>query len=148
MKNIILIFVLTLLSVGVKAKSDVKNVSYVKTGDEVYIGQDLKIGLFNYKVIDLNGAVTKVPIRNVVAYSHNSRIFEYLPVVCETNDTSCFAMMEYITSKSGLNLYRYSCPDGNEERYEYFVFKKGQFHLRIDQKNAKTTLPYFGIRVI
>jgi hypothetical protein len=122
--------------------------SYVKTGNNVYFGQDVKMGLFNSKIIASDGTVTKIPKRDVVAYMHDSRLFEYLPVVCETNDTVCFAMMEYLTSRSGLNLYRYCCYADKNPKYEYYLFKEGKFHLRIDQKNAKTTLPFFGLKVV
>jgi len=148
MKSTILIFVLILAGLGLKAGNEGKIVSYVKTDNNVYFGQDVKMGLFNTKVIALDGTVTKVPYRDVVAYMDDSRLYEYLPVVCEKNDTSCYAMMEYVTTRSNLNLYRYPSYKSGEKRFVYYIFKGGQFHLRIDQKNAKTALPFFGIKVV
>jgi hypothetical protein len=148
MKNSIAFFALILLSSGLFAMAGNKSVSYVKTGNEIIFGQDLKIGMFNYKVIVSDGVVKKIPVRDVVAYSHNSQIFEYLPVMCESNRVVCHAMMELVSVKSGLNLYRYTCYLGETPRYEYFIFKNGDFYLRIDQKNARTTLPFFGIKVV
>ncbi len=148
MKKSILILALILFGFVANAMVGEKNLSYVKTGNEVYFGQDLKMGLFNFKVIDSEGTVTKIPNRDVVAYTHNSRTYEYLPVMCKTNGIECYAMMELIKVKSGLNLYRYTGFDGRNQKYEYFIFKNGEFHLRIDQQNAKTVLPFFGIKVV
>jgi len=148
MKNSLLIVALILLSFGVKAMSDGETVSYVKTDSKVYIGQDVKLGLFNTKVISSDGTVTKIPYRDVVSYMDDSRLFVNLPVVCDNNKTTCYAMMEYITSRGGLNLYRYCCYEQKDAKYEYYIFKDGKFHLRIDQKNAKTALPFFGIKVV
>jgi hypothetical protein len=134
-----------LLSFGMQVMAGGKTISYVKTGDKVYLGEDLKMGVFNSKIISSDGTVTKIPHRDVVSYMHDSRLFEYLPVVCESDDTLCFAMMEYLTTRSGLRLYRYSCYDEKETKYQYFVFKDGKFYLHINQKNALTTLPFFGI---
>jgi hypothetical protein len=148
MKNSILFLALILICFGVKAVAGEKTISYVKTSNEVYFGQDLKMGLFNTRIITEDGTVTKIPNRDVTAYMHNSKLFEYLPVVCEENDTTCYAMMEYMTTKSGLNLYRHSSYESKDTRYVFYVYKDGKFHLRIDQKNAPTVLPFFGIKVV
>ena len=145
MKKSIVIIALLLLSIGVKAITDGNDLSYIKTGNNVYFGQDLKIGLFTSKIISSDGTVTKISNRDVVAYMHDSRLFEYLPVISESNDILCYAMMEYITTRSGLRLYRYSCFDEKDTKCYYFVFKDGKYYLRIDQRNALTTLPFFGI---
>ena len=128
--------------------SDGKNVSYVKAGDKVYIGQELKMGLFNTKVISSDGSITKIPYRNVQAYMDGTHLFESLPVVNESNDTTRFAFMEYLTSRNGLRLYRYGNYDEKDTKYEYFVFRGGQFHLRLNQTNAQTTLAFFGIKTV
>lgn len=148
MKRSILFIALVLAAIGVNASNEGKTISYVKTDSKVYFGEDVKLGLFNTKIVSLDGTVTKIPYRDVVSYMDDSRLFENLPVVCENNDTTCYAMMEYITTKSGLNLYRYECNKEKTPRCEYYVFKGGKFHLRIDQKNARTVLPFFGIRVV
>jgi hypothetical protein len=146
MKSLILVFVLFLYSYGINAMSDGKNVSYVKTSDKIYIGTDLKMGLFNTKVISSDGTVTKIPYRDIEAYMDGSRLFEYLPVVNQSNDTTSYEMMEYLTTRAGLRLYRCGNYDDKETQYDYFVFKGGKFHLRLNQTNAKTTLDFFGVK--
>ncbi len=146
MKNSLVMIALILLCFGAKAFTGGESTSYVKTGNNVYFGKDLKIGLFNSKIISSDGTVIKIPNSEVVAYMHNSQLFEYLPVICESNDILCYAMMEYITSKSGLRLYRYNYFDGMQTTSHYFIFKNGKYYLSIDQRNALTVLPFFGIK--
>jgi len=148
MKKSLFILALFLISFGAKAMVSDNSISYVKTGSEVYFGQDLKIGLFNYKLIISDGTVKKIPVREVVAYTHNSQHFEYLPVVNKLNVVSGYAMMEYVTQRNGLNLYRRCCLDEKKEKYDFYVFKNGEFYLKVDQENAKTTLPFFGIKLV
>lgn len=148
MKKFTLITALILLFAATQVLAGGESVSYVKTNGKVYFGQDLKRGLFNTKIISTDGTVLRIPNTKVVAYMHDSKLFEYLPVVCEDNDTICFAMMEYITSRSGLKLYRYSCYDNKDTTYGYFVFKDNKFYLSITKENAASTLPFFGIAAI
>jgi len=148
MKKSLFILALILISFGAKAMVGENSISYVKTGSDVYFGQNLKIGLFNYKLFDSDGTVKKIPAREVVAYTHNSQHFEYLPIVNKSNTVSGYAMMEYITQRNGLNLYRRCCLDEKNERFDYYVFKNGEFYLKVDQENAKTTLPFFGIKLV
>ena len=148
MKNSIVIIALLLFSLGANAKSGDKNISYVKTRNNVYFGRDLKIGLFNFKIISDDGTITKISNRDVSGYLHDSRLFEYLPVVGESNQILCYSMMEYVTCRSGLRLYRYTCYDNNDFNCNYFVFKDGKYYLRIDRRNALSVLPFFGIKHI
>jgi hypothetical protein len=148
MKRSFLVVALILAGFGLNANTGGESTSYVRTDNKVYFGQDVKMGLFNMKVISSDGTVTKIPKNEVLAYMENSRLFEYLPVVCENDDTLGYAMMEYVTTKQGLSLYCYTCINNNETKYGYFVYKGGKFYLKIDQKNAKTTLPFFGIKVV
>lgn len=148
MKKSIVIIALILICTGIQAMAGGESVNYVKAGGKVYFGKNIKFGLFNTKVIDADGTITKVPNRKVEACMHNSKLYERLPVVCENNDTTCLAMMEYITSRAGLKLYRYDSYPEKKSRYEYFVFKDNKFYLRINQDNALSILPFFGVEVL
>jgi hypothetical protein len=141
-----MLIALQLISIGAKAMTGDKNISFVKTGDKVYFGQDLKRRLYNSKIISSDGAVTKISNRNVIAYMHDSHLFEYLPVISESNDIICYAMMENITNRSGFRLYRYNFYEGTGIKSFYFVFKDGKYYRRIDERNAQTELPFFGIK--
>jgi len=136
-----------LICFGIKAIAGSDDACYVKTGDKVYFGQDLKMGLTHVKIISPDGTVVKVNNHDITAYKHHNKLYELLPVICEKGDTICKAFLEYMTSRSGLNLYRYTCCEGcNVVKYAYFVFKDGKYYLRIDKYNADAIMPFFGIK--
>jgi hypothetical protein len=147
-----------MMAIGINALASEK-VCYITANGNTYFGQELKQGLFKTKIVSADGKIIKVKNHAIDAYSDGKHQFEKLPVICENNDTMCIAMMEYLTSREGLKLYRYTCfYEENDpatstykkahEHYGYFVFKDGKFYLRIDEKNAASTFPFFGINVI
>jgi hypothetical protein len=158
MKKSILIAAFIIMAVVIKSLAAEK-VVYVTANGNTYFGQELKQGLFKTKIVSSEGQIYKVKNHDIAAYSDGKHLYEKLPVICENNDTMCLAMMEYITQRDGLRLYRYTCYKGDNDpatntyrktqaHYGYFVFKDGKFYLRIDEKNAATAFPYFGIDVI
>jgi hypothetical protein len=149
MKKSILSIAILLICFGIRVFAGTNDACYVKAGDKVYFGKDIKIGIKHTKIIADDGTVQKVDNRDIKAYMRDGKLFEMLPVVCDKNDTICHALMEYITSRSGLKLYRYCCYSGCESKYCYFVFKDGKFFLRVnDPYIAQAVLPFFGIKVI
>jgi hypothetical protein len=158
MKKSILITALIMLAYGTMAYAGEK-VCYLTANGNTYFGMNLKQGLFKTKIVSTDGKMFKVKNREIDAFSDGNHLYEKLPVICENNDTVCMAMMEYLTSREGLKLYRYTCfYEDNDaststfkkasEHYGYFVFKDGKFYLRIDEKNASEAFPFFGIDVI
>ena len=158
MKKSVLIVMIIMMAFGLKLFAG-EDISYVKAGDKTYLGTEVKVGLFNTKIFTLEGTIVKVPNTKVDAYMHNNHLFERLPVVCQNNVVQCLALMEYVTSRSGLRLYRYSSIYADSDpwmnkfeiaklHYDYYVFKDGAFYLLIDEKNATTSLPFFGVKVI
>jgi hypothetical protein len=158
MKKSIMVISLIMMAIVFRAMA-IEKVCYVIADGKTYFGQELKQGLFKTKIVSSDGVVFKVRNNDIEAYSDGKHQFERLPVICENNDTLCTAMMEYLTTRDGLKLYRYTCyaedvdPATNtyrkaHEQYGYFVFKDGKFYLRIDAKNAASAFPFFGINVI
>lgn len=148
MKTTIAIITFILIGFGVKAMPGDKSISYVIAGDKVYFGENLKVGMFNTKIIATDGTVIKIPNRDVKSYMHDSKLFESLPAIGENRKPKGHKMMQYITARSGLKLYRSNCVDSKGSWNEYLVFKDGRYYLRIDQENATSTLPFFGIAVL
>jgi len=146
MKKSIFIIALILMGFGIKAVAGNPDVCYVKTADKVYFGQDLKMGLLTTKIVSADGTITKVKTNEVKSYMHDNRLFELMPLICEEGDTMCYDFMEYLTSRSGLKLYRYRCCMNCDVRYGYFVFKDDKLHLRVNLMNAEAVLPFFGIK--
>lgn len=158
MKKSAIIVIMFMIAFGVKLFAG-EEVSYVKASGKTYLGTEVKFGLTNVKIITLEGQTVKIPIKKVDAYMHDSHLFERLPVVCANNVTECLALMEFVAGRSGLRLYRYSSVYSDYDPLtlkvekakvhdDYYVFKDGEFYLRIDRKNAASALPFFGVDVV
>jgi hypothetical protein len=154
-----ILFIMFIMTAFVFKALATEKVCYVTAEGKTYFGQDLKQGLFKTKIVSADGKVFKVRNHDISAYSDGKHQYEKLPVICENNDTVCMALMEYLTSRDGLKLYRYTSYSEDidlptntyrkaHEHYGYFVFKDGKFYLRIDEKNASAAFPFFGIDVI
>lgn len=146
MKTKIVIISLCLLSLGVRLMAGGENISYVKTGSKVYFGTDIKMGLFNTRVIAPDGTMVQIHNHDIVAYMHDSKLFELMPLVNKSTKTTNYVMMEYITCRSGQRLYRCSSYERNNTESEYFVYKDGKLHLQIKQENAQAIFPFFGLK--
>jgi hypothetical protein len=119
---------------------------YVKTAENVYFGQKLKIGLLKTTVIAEDGKTLKVPNHDVLSYMNGSKLFELLPLADNDPETPDFVLMECIAVRSGLKLYSYSNPSDKDSGKEYFVYKDGNLHVRTDRNNASNILMFFGIK--
>ncbi len=157
MKNVIVITALCLLTARLYA-AEKENVSYVKANGKTYFGIEVRTGIFKTRVIASDGQKVKVQNTEIQSVMHDGRLFELMPVVSRNNKVIRMAMMEYITSKDGLRLYRYNYYN-NCSRLEkgiitntdpddvFYVFRDGKFYLRIDESNAESALPFFGLNI-
>jgi len=157
MKTIMLACLLCIFSFSLFAESN-EDRSYVKSDGKTYFGCQIKSGIFNTKITNTDGKTIRIPNTRVEAMVDNGRMFERMPVVINDKGVECTALMEYITSKNGLRLYRLTCysehcdlANGIFEKAHpeemYFVYKDGKVYLSIDESNAENVLPYFGISV-
>jgi hypothetical protein len=141
------ILIATILFIGLYANvvAGVKPGCYVKTSDEVYFGQKVKVGLLYTKIIAEDGTTVKVRNVEVKSFMNGSGLFRLLPIADADPDTPEFGMMQYIACRSGYTLYSYAYYADRTPVQEYFVYENEKLHVRIDQKNAPTILNYFGI---
>jgi hypothetical protein len=157
MKKLSLFLILFISVLILKAGGEAT--SYVTVNGKTYFCQTVKSGLLNMNLKMTDGSIMKVPLKNVDSYSCNGRLFERLPVKCKWAPANCTAMMEYITSRSGLRLYKYCKLQEHGDLYncnyhkahmefEYFVFKDGKFYLHVTPDNAESILPFFGVKTI
>jgi len=116
---------------------------YLQTKNMIYNGVDIKTSRDYTRIIFNDGSLLKVDNQDVAAYKHHNQLFMRMPVICEKNDTLCFAMMKYITTKSGISIYQYCCPKGDDVFFEY---KEGKFYRRLSASEAKTELTKIGIK--
>jgi hypothetical protein len=157
MKKLSVLLIMVMLVLMVKAGGEATG--YVTVGGKTYFCEKLNPGLFNINLKMTDGTTLKVPLKKVDSYSFNGRLFERLPVMCKDAPANCTALMEYITSRNGLRLYKY-CKvqehgDLSNNTYEkahleymFFVFKDGKFYLPVTAENAESILPFFGIKTI
>ena len=157
MKKLSVLLIMIMFALMVKAEGEAN--SYVTVDGKTYFCQTVKSGLLNLNLTMIDGTILKVPYKKVDAYSTKGHLYERLPVMCKEAPANCTALMEYITSRNGLRLYKYcktgECGDLLENTYEkahlqytFFVFKDGKFYLHVTKENAESVLPFFGIKVI
>ena len=139
---------------GIKAMAGNEGDCYLQAGDKTYVGTDIKTGLAHTKIVLSDGSFVEVDNHDITAYRHHGKVYMKMPVICDTKDTLCLALMEYITSNKGFSVFRYCCTltDDTSPYYQckedhFFVFKNGNFYRRIDEGNTEALRAY-GIKVI
>ena len=156
MKKLSVLLILVMSVLLLKAGGEAT--SYVTVGDKTYFCETVRSGLLNLNLSMSDGTILKVPLNKVDSYSSKGRLFERLPVMCPGAPANCTALMEYVTSRNGLRLYKYCkvqehgdlCNNTYKNAHlelEFFVFKDGKFYLPVNQTNAEAILPFFGIQV-
>jgi hypothetical protein len=155
MKKLLTILLLVVSALELNAADDAVN--YVTTGGKTYFCQKMKPGLFCANIRTEDGNILKIPFKEVDSYFCKGRLYERLPLMYEGAQANSTALMEYITSRNGLRLYKYckygECGDLYNSTYKkahpqvvFYVFQEGKFYLEVNQKNAATVLPFFGIQ--
>jgi hypothetical protein len=157
MKKLSVVLILVMFVLMLKAGTEVT--SYATVNGKTYFCENVRSGFIYLNLIMTDGTIMKVPFNKVDAYSTKGHLYERLPVMCEGAPENCTAMMEYITSRNGFRLYKYSKMQSHGELYDntyedahmeftFFIFKDGKYHLSVTKENAASVLPFFGIEVI
>jgi len=152
MKKIILLIVLMLICFGINAKvmAGNENDCYIKAGDKFLIGNDIKIGVAHTKIILPDGTVEKIDNHDISALRHHDKLYMLMPVICDRNDTLCMAMMEYLRSSEGYDIFLYCCYDMVDPAYRldnvyknvFFVYKGGKYYRRITEDQTGALADY------
>lgn len=156
MKKIIVLSALVLLAFVGKAANDL---NYVTIEGKTYFSKDIKIGMSNARIGMNDGLTLKAPLERVDAYMVNGRLCERLPVVCSDGEVKCTALMELVCMRNGLKLFKCdaytgiknlgaSFNDEKEHEVRYFVYKDGELHLRVDEKNAPNVFDFFHVNYL
>lgn len=147
-----------LIASGSQAVSPVTR-NYVIAKGKTYICNKVIIGPANTKIYNAAGEVTKIPCSLVESFMQDNKVFVKLPVINKGNDTLGLAFMQYLSSRSGLQLYRYCSRCLQYDPLEsviapvnmvfrYYVFKGSKFFMLLDETNADSYLAFFGVKVI
>ena len=151
MKKVVMLFALFMLFF---AGSTLGAMNYVIIEGKTYFSDEVKMGLSRIKLVTDEGWVLKAPLKKVEACMVEGKVFERVPVVCCNGKFRCMALLELVSTRNGLRLYKmHSCDsalgcvfcDKQNRESIYMVYKDGKLHLRINRENAATVLAFFHL---
>jgi len=158
MKKALTLLILVLIALVSKAISPPASDIVVSDG-KTYFCDKVIMGTASAKIYDASGEITKIPSQSVESFIKKGQVFVNLPVITKTNDTVGMAFMQFISSRSGLQLFRYcsNCLKYDPVEgviapinavYRYYIFKGGRYFMLLDEKDANTFLSFFGVTKI
>jgi hypothetical protein len=152
MKKFIAMFLFVSFALAVQAGKDL---NYVSVNGKYYFSNAVKIGLSNIRFSTDNGMTLKAPLRKVDAIMVDGKLLERLPVYCVDGKYKGTALMEFVSQRNGLKLYKYhptenpplNCcfHDNSQKSCVFFIYKEGELYLHIDNQNAGTVFPFFHV---
>jgi hypothetical protein len=158
MKKINVLLVLLFIVFGSQAKSPVTK-NYVISNGETYFCEKVIPGPANTRIYNAAGEVIKIPCQLIESFKQDDEVFVKLPVISKSNDTIGLAFMQYISSRAGMQLFRYCSRCLQYDPLEgviapvnpvfrYYVFKGGKFFDLLDEDNLESYLSFFNVRII
>jgi hypothetical protein len=147
MKKVIFLVLSMMVLYGLNAVAG-ESIGYVKTDGNIYFGQKVKIGISKTKIISSDGTVVKIPNHKVEAYMHNSHLFELMPVSYNSAASVKMDLLEKITLKDGLALYRSATTNDELSGFDYYVYNDGKLYLKCTKLNTESVLQFFGINKV
>lgn len=153
MKKIAAMFAFVSFALAVHAAG---GMDYVTVEGKNYFSEDVKIGPNNVRLTTEDGLILKAPLKKVDAFMVDGKLYERLPLICCKGKSKGTALMEFISQRNDLRLYRFHvCNEGDKlgcrfydesnDETVLFVFREGQLYLRVDKNNAETVLPFFHV---
>ncbi|HEY4787977.1 MAG TPA: hypothetical protein VIH57_18110 [Bacteroidales bacterium] len=156
MKKLVLILTVLMMSLSGFAAGLGENYYMVSTGEKLYF-KKIQIGTQVIRATLENGKKVVIPISEVKMYTLNGKIYEKLPVYVNNKITNKHSFMEFVTTRAGLKLYKYSkYVEGVDKatgaylgvsKVDYYVVYRGdQLHVDVTEKNYQTLFDFFGIK--
>ena len=150
-----LVVLLALVSFAFVIQSSGK-LNYVTTGEKTYFSNDVKVGINKVKIESEDGITVKLPLSRVNSYMVDGKLFERLPLICNDGSVRGNDLMELVAFRNGLRLYKYfpgknskdlGCCFYDESNLKamFYIYKDGKLYLRVNEENANTVFPFFGI---
>jgi hypothetical protein len=152
MKKFMSLLTLALVCSSMFAFSLADNYYVVSTGEKLYC-KKISLGAEFTKVVLQNGEETTVPTSQIKMYQINDKIFEKLPVYVNNIKTDRQEFMEFISTRGGLRLYKYTGyeniegakTNSSKKVKRFYVFKGDQFYVEVTEKNGPSLFDYFGV---
>jgi hypothetical protein len=146
MKKVMFLVLSMMVLYGLNAVAG-ESIGYVKTEGNIYFGQKVKIGISKTRIIASDGTVVKIPNHKVEAYMQDSHLFELMPVSYNSDASVKMDLLEKVTLKDGLALYRSTATKAGDAEFVYYVYQEGKLYLKCNELNTETVLQYFGINI-
>jgi len=147
MKKVMLLVLSIMMLYGLNAVAG-ESISYVKTDGNIYFGQKVKVGISKTRIIASDGTVVKIPNHKVEAYMQDSHLFELMPVSYNSAASVKMDLLEKITLKDGLALYRSATINDDLSGFDYYVYKDGKLYLKCSKLSTESVLQFFGINKV
>jgi|GEM_PF-1008407 hypothetical protein len=158
MKKLATFAALILFCIAGFAKDLSGNYYVASTGEKLYC-KKIQVGARNIKAVLENGQEVTVPTAQIKMYSLNGKTFEKLPVYMDGKFSKEHRFMEFVTTRAGLKLYKYSkYMEGYDKtsgaymgitKVDYYqVFKGDEFYVEVTDRNYQTLFEFFRIKVV
>lgn len=154
MKTIAIAFFLVLVSLTGMAKE--LDYYVMATGEKLFCTK-IRLGPVNTKAVLENGEKVLLRTADIHSYRLNGKIFEKMPLFENDVKTSKNVFMQFVTTRAGLKLYKYTTSEEGIDKLSgrylkstsvdhYVVYKGDQFYVSITDKNYPTMFEFFGIK--
>ncbi len=155
MKKLVLILSVLLTSLSGFA-TDLGGNYYMVSGGEKLYCKKIQVGNQYIKATLENGEKIVIPTSEVKMYRVNGKIYEKLPVFVNNKNINKQLFMEFVATRAGLKLYKYSKYEEGFDKATgaylgvskvdyYLVFRGDQFHVEVTDKNYQTLFEFFRV---
>jgi hypothetical protein len=148
MKKIILLVIISVLTLTGFSESPTGNF-YMGSDNEKHYCKKINLEKDSAVAILENDEKMVIPVSEIKMYRLNGVTFEKLPVYMNNQNTDTYAFMEFITTRAGLRLYKYSTREEISGKHrktkKYYVFKGNQLWMEITDKNRSTQSDFFDV---
>lgn len=155
MKKIVLLFFVLMTGITINAAESKANYFVMNSG-QVMTCKKILFKADYIKATMENGAVLIIPVEEIKAIRTNKKYYEKMPVYKNNVKTNNEKFMQFVTTRAGLKLYKYTADmneiNGNKVFNNlvnnaecYVVYKGEQFYVAITDKNYPTLFEFFKL---
>lgn len=152
MKKFILFSIICLFAIAGFSRNLTGDYYMDSTNEKLYC-KKISLGKEVTVVILENGQEVTVPTSEIKMYSVDGKIYEKLPVYINNQNTNTSEFMEFMATRAGLKLYKYTMlekksdkkPNAKRKVEKYYVFKGDQFWMEVTEKTKANQSDFFGV---
>lgn len=150
--------VFTLLLMLVCMAGIAKEMDYyvIAKGEKLYCTK-IRLGAVNTTAVLESGEKITIRTADIESYRLNGKFFDKLPLYENNKFTNKNIFMQFVTTRAGLKLYKYSKFEEGVDKTTgvflkssavdyYIVFKGDQYYVSITEKNYPTMFEFFGVK--